>query len=50
LRDTVSALLDAFAHVHVVPTKFADLPYRQNVLVVGTDGDHSFSGELAGLR
>ncbi len=50
LRKTVSALLGTFAHVHVVPTTLSDLSSHQNVLVVGTDGTCTFSGELAGLQ
>jgi len=49
LRQTVAALADVWAHVHVVPTTLADFERRQNVLVVATDADASFEGELAGL-
>lgn len=46
LRDAAATAATVFAHVHVVPCEDAEFGGEDNYLLIATDGDYGFEGEL----
>ena len=46
LRDAAATAATVFAHVHVVPCEAAEFGGEDNYLLIATDGDYGFEGEL----
>lgn len=46
LRDVMATAAAVFAHVHVVPCEDASFAAEDNYLVIATDGEYAFEGEL----